>query len=425
MMASCSTRQEIELHMTVIAPGHFHASLLQKNRLEGVSDTVRVFAPSGKELDAYVEAVESYNAREDNPTSWVLQIYDGQDWMQKIPDARKGDFAVLAGNNSRKAEYIGECIELGYNVLADKPMAIDSDDWRKLEEAYRTAKKKGLTVMDMMTERHDVLNRIARALVSEKELFGRVCGTVEVEDVHYFCKYVSGRPLTRPEWYFDVEQQGYGIADVTTHFVDLAFWEFFPDTAISRDEVEVISADMFPTVISEPEYCLVTGAAAFPDYLRKWVRNGNLEVLSNGNLRFNVRDISFDISVRWDYVPEDGTADSFRQTVPGTGLRLEILQDVSTGYERRLYLHIPSERQAKAVGDFLETGFPAVCLLHADGDKYLVDVPDSYRLPHEEHFNRVGEYFTSCVREGRAPVWEMENAVTKYYITTRAVDIAK
>lgn len=38
--------------MIVVAPGHFHASLLQKNGMENVSDTVRVYAQSGSELEA-------------------------------------------------------------------------------------------------------------------------------------------------------------------------------------------------------------------------------------------------------------------------------------------------------------------------------------------------------------------------------------
>ncbi|MFQ8805711.1 MAG: putative oxidoreductase C-terminal domain-containing protein [Alistipes indistinctus] len=34
--------------------------------------------------------------------------------------------------------------------------------------------------------------------------------------------------MTRPAWYYDVTQQGEGIADVTTHLIDLAAWKCFP-----------------------------------------------------------------------------------------------------------------------------------------------------------------------------------------------------
>jgi hypothetical protein len=38
--------------------------------------------------------------------------------------------------------------------------------------------------------------------------------------VHYFLKYVSGKKLQRP-WFFDVNQQGEGMTDITTHLADL------------------------------------------------------------------------------------------------------------------------------------------------------------------------------------------------------------
>ncbi|MGI6074676.1 MAG: oxidoreductase, partial [Fermentimonas sp.] len=34
-----------EVELVVLAPGHFHASLLQNNNLPQVNDTVQVFAP--------------------------------------------------------------------------------------------------------------------------------------------------------------------------------------------------------------------------------------------------------------------------------------------------------------------------------------------------------------------------------------------
>ena len=44
---------------------------------------------------------------------------------------------------------------------------------------------------------------------------------VTKESVHHLFKYVSGKPLRRPAWFFDTAQQGEGIVDITTHLVDL------------------------------------------------------------------------------------------------------------------------------------------------------------------------------------------------------------
>jgi predicted dehydrogenase len=62
------------------------------------------------------------------------------------------------------------------------------------------------------------------------------------ESVHHFFKYVSGSPLVRPAWFFDVEQQGEGIVDVTTHLVDLIQWEAFPEVTLKKEDVEIVSA---------------------------------------------------------------------------------------------------------------------------------------------------------------------------------------
>ncbi len=426
MLAACSTPKERELRMTVIDPGHFHASLLQKKSLEGVSDTVKVFAPAGRELDAYVSAVKGYNSREENPTRWVLDICSEDDWLERIPKADEGEFVVLAGNNGKKAEYIRKAVKLGYNVLSDKPMAIESKDYVLLSESYGEAQKKGIVTYDMMTERYEILNRIVRSLMEEKDIFGKMDGAYEVDDVHYFCKYVSGKPVTRPEWYFDVAQQGYGIADVTTHFIDLAFWECFPETRIERSDIRIIGADMYPTVISKAEYQTVTGAEDFPEYLSKDIRDGSLEVLSNGCLDFEVKGVEVKISMKWNFSPADGAADSFRQRVPGSRSVLEIIQDETTGYKRELYIRTKDESTALAAEKLLKEEYPFATLLKAGEGVYLVQVPDSERLPHEEHFNKVGEAFTSILlKKSSLNGWEMGNALTKYFVTTESVEIAK
>lgn len=45
--------------------------------------------------------------------------------------------------------------------------------------------------------------------------------------IHSFYKEVAGKPLTRPAWYYDVTQQGEGIADVTTHLIRPGGMEMF------------------------------------------------------------------------------------------------------------------------------------------------------------------------------------------------------
>lgn len=223
LFGSCSGGGDVrDVELVVLDPGHFHASLLLKNRLEGVSQTVRVYAPEGREAEQYLAAVESYNTRMDDPTAWREVVYTGADCLERMLADGRGDVVVLAGNNRKKTGYILEAVRSGRHVLADKPLAIRREDFDLLKESYRLAREKGVLICDLMTERYDVLNIVARELLGDEALFGRlVPGTAErpavrMRSVHHFFKTVSGKPLIRPAWYYDVEQQGEGIADVTT-----------------------------------------------------------------------------------------------------------------------------------------------------------------------------------------------------------------
>ena len=51
---------------------------------------------------------------------------------------------------------------------------------------------------------------------------------------------MNGKPLQRPGWYYDTDQQGEAIVDVTTHLVDLVQWETFPGETLSFSDELVI-----------------------------------------------------------------------------------------------------------------------------------------------------------------------------------------
>ena len=245
LLCLCSCSQEVRI--TVVKPGHFHAAMVLREDLPGVDKTVRVCSPRGEGIDSWTASVQRFNSRENSPTHWTVEE------VNPLPKASSPrEVAVLAGDNSFKAKAILHCVELGYNVLSDKPMALDSDDMATLSEAYRLASRKGLVILDLMTERHDEVNIATRRALANRTLCG---GSPEnpgivMESIHHFYKEVDGVPLRRPAWYYDVRRQGEGIADVTTHLIDLVMWQCFPDEAIDPGEVEVVSASHFPTEIT-------------------------------------------------------------------------------------------------------------------------------------------------------------------------------
>ena len=240
--------------LVTIDPGHFHASLVQNRSYPEIDPVAKVFAPDGPELVAHLKLVDAFNARAENPTAWREDVTRGPDYLSRFAEAAgRGAFGpqpivILAGRNDLKGDYALKAVECGCNVLSDKPMAITPEVFAKTERAARLAEKKGLLFADIMTERNEITTILQRELTFDRKLYGeQEKGTPEDPavtkvSVHHFCKLVNGTPLRRPEWFYDVARQGEGIADITTHLVDMVQWETFPGVRLQTNDVRMISA---------------------------------------------------------------------------------------------------------------------------------------------------------------------------------------
>lgn len=54
-----------------------------------------------------------------------------------------------------------------------------------------------------------------------------------------------------------------------------------------------------------------------------------------------------------------------------------------------------------------------------------VTIPEKYREGHEAHFARVTQQFLEYLQNRNMPKWEVPNMLAKYYITTKALELAK
>lgn len=435
------TGEKGEVKLIVLAPGHFHADLLQKSKLDQINDSVYVYAREGVELNQYLERVDSYNNRANNPTQWEEIVYTGDDFLEKMLTEKAGNVVVLAGNNKEKTRYIFESVAAGFNVLSDKPMAINRDNFDLLKQAYDTAQANNVILYDMMTERYDVLNIIERKLLNDKDLFGELKKgsednpAISLESIHHFYKEVSGSPLIRPAWYYDVEQQGEGIADVTTHLIDLAHWKSFPEEVIDyRNDVEVISATHWATELSPEDFTQSTSVKVFPDYLDKYIENGNLKVYANGTINYSVKNVNVALKVVWNYKAPEESGDTFSSTMKGTKATLKTIQNKSTNFAKQLYIEkLPDvnkdefESHLHDAIDKIKNDFPTVSIESSTStDKgYLINIPDEEKKGHEAHFQNVAQNFFDYLVNQNLPEWEISNTLAKYHIITTAVDIAK
>ena len=442
--------------LMTLDPGHFHAALVQKFMYADVDPVVHVYAPSptlprasaegasaplGDDVAQHLKRIESFNTRSENPTRWETKTYTGKDFLEKMLADKPGNIVVLAGNNAHKTDYILRSVEAGLNVLADKPMAITPKDYVTLKRAFEVAEAEGVLLYDIMTERFEITSILQRALSQDRDLFGElVRGTpqepaIVKESVHHFSKTVAGAPLIRPQWFFDVRQEGEGIVDVTTHLVDLVQWQAFPEQVLDPKDAEVLSARRWSTALTPAQFKQVTGATSFPKYLERDLHDGNLQVYSNGEFTYRLRDVHARISVIWNFEAPPGTGDTHFSTMRGSKAALTIRQGETEKYRPVLYIEKAAgadanahERAVKSAIATLQKTHPGVGVRRATAAEeadWVVTVPERYNVGHEAHFAQVTENFLRYLRTGELPEWEVPNMLTKYATIMQAYEMSR
>ena len=443
--------------LVILDPGHYHAALVQKSMYKQVDPVVHVYAPDGPDVQDYLKQIARFNSREQDPTHWRQKVYAGDDFLERMLAEKSGDIVVLSGNNRRKAEYIKASIGAGFNVFCDKPMCIDARGFELLEQAFASARQKNVLLLDIMTERYNVTCIVQKLLVLDSELFGELqAGSADnpgvvKESVHHFFKYVAGAPIRRPTWYFDTTQQGEGLVDVTTHLIDLVMWTCFPDEAIDyRKDVAMQTARRWPTLIARPQYEKATGLPDFPGFLKeKLNQEGVLPCYSNGEMIYTLKGICVKLSVTWNFEAPEGGGDTHHSLFRGSKAHVIIRQGKEQDYRSEVYVEpapgpsgLPDpEKLASALKKAvarLQSQFPGLKIEKelvprpsslVSRPSWHVLIPEECHIGHEAHFQKVLEAYLQYLAKGSdsiaGPDWEVPNMLAKYYITTRALEMAK
>lgn len=426
----------VPIKLVILDPGHFHAALLQKTMMPLVDPVVHVYAPAGPDVEDYLAKIEAFNTRAENPTRWETRLYTGPDYLERCTRERAGNVVAISGNNRNKTRYIRECLEAGFNVLADKPMAINTEDFASLEASFALAREKGLLLYDIMTERHEITTMLQREFSAIASVFGSLKpGTphepsVVKESVHHFHKLVAGSALKRPAWFFDTAQYGEGLVDITSHLVDLVQWACFHEEALDyHRDVQVLSAKRWPTPLSPAQFAQVTRLSSYPDYLAKDLQGETLQVHANGEINYALRGVHAKVVVLWNFEAPAGTGDTHYSVMRGTKADLVIRQGAEQNYQPVLYIEPASSdapyeialREALAV---LQTKYPGIGL-KPNAKGWEVQIPQRYHVGHEAHFGQVAEQFMGYLQAGALPGWEVPGMLAKNYTTTRALALAR
>jgi len=433
-----NTKNQASVKLLTVAPGHFHAYLVQNRMYPQLSPDVNVYAPEGPELDAHLKKIDSFNTREKDPTAWKTTVYRGDDFLQKMIQEKKGNLVVLAGNNAKKTNYILESVKAGLNVLSDKPMAINPGNFEMLKEAFKVAQEKNVLLYDIMTERYEITAMLQRFFIHCPEVFGTMDpGTkddpsVTKESIHHFSKIVAGSPLRRPPWFFDVKQQGEGIVDVSTHLVDLVQWELLPSQIIADADVKMLKAKRFTTILTPEQFKRTTACETFPSYLQEYKKaDGNIEIPCNGEFVYTLRGVHCKISVIWNYEAPAGAADTHFSLMRGTKVSAVIRQGKEQGYKPMLYLDLRPGVDAASIEPALKKAiveankqWPGVDVKRIATGWELV-IPQGYYNGHEAHFGQVMEKYLGFLDAGKMPTWEVPNMIQKYRTIMEAYKMSR
>ena len=420
-----------DVGIVTLDPAHFHAALVQKEMLPGVARRAAVYAPLGPDLLEHLRRIERFNARPVHPTNWELEVHCTPSPVERMCSERPGNVVVIAGRNRGKIGKIAASLDAGLNVLSDKPWIIRAADLPALEAALDLAARKGLVAYDLMTERYEITSILQKELVNDPAVFGAALPGSEadpavfMESVHHIMKSVAGAASLRPAFFFDVREQGEGLADVGTHLVDLVSWTLFPEQAIRcPEDIEIAGAKRWPTTMTLSQFQQVTGLADFPQELSPYIGENGFDYYCNTQVRYKIRGVHVRLDILWNYESPSGV-DLHHAVYRGTSSRIEVRQGREENYRPEVYVVPNGPDRGAAVAEalrrrvgLLQTAWPGVGC-EVSGDALRVTIPDAYRVGHEAHFAQVLAQFLKYLKSPDSmPPWERPNMIAKYYVTT-------
>jgi predicted dehydrogenase len=428
--------------LIVVDPGHFHATLLQKEMFPELEPRVSVYAPLGPELLDYLNRISLFNTRADSPTHWDLDVHTSdrplQEMLQSGAKARPGDMVVFSGRNREKIDRVLASVGAGFNVLSDKPWIIESRDMAKLEQALDIAEKRRVAAYDIMTERYEVTEQLLRVLLHSKDVFGEQAAGdaahpgVSAVSIHHLMKTVAGVPLRRPVWFFDVDDNGEGLSDVGTHAVDLLQWVMFPDQMLDyRKDIRMLSGRHDGVHITKEQFAQVTGAPDFPPALKRHVRDGALDYFCNNYIEYTLRGVHVKLDVLWRWEAAPGTGDVYEAGFQGSNARVELRQGAAEKFNPEVYVVPKPQERGRVLAALdqeiqkLQSRWPGMAVVRGDRE-VRIEIPAKFRVGHEEHFAQVARHFFEYVRNPSSmPAWERAYMLAKYYVTTKGVEMAR
>jgi len=269
---------------------------------------------------------------------------------------------------------------------------------------------------------------LQKELAEIPELFGELKkGSLEdpsliQENLHHFLKFSGSEPARRPAWFFDIEQQGHGITDVSTHLVDMSQWAGFPGVVLKyKKDIKILNSKEWPTELTPSEFKRVT-RVDYPDYLKKYVKDSILSVLANGEINYTIKGVHAKVTVNWKYREPAGSSDTHYALMRGTKADLELRQGSDEKYKATLYIKvapgIPAAEFVTAIEKVkvrFQQKYPGFDLIQK-GNEWIVK-PGTFKGTNS------AQIAIGYILNNSMPAWEVPNMIAKYYTTTSGVGL--
>ena len=152
-----------------------------------------------------------------------------------------------------------------------------------------------------------------------------------------------------------------------------------------------------------------------------------LQVWSNGEINYTIKDIHSKVTVVWEYQTASGS-DAHYSLMRGSKANLIVRQGKEEGYKPVLYIEPVTndtafEKVLEQQFAKISARFPGVGL-YKTAKGWSVKLPERLAEGHEAHFGRVMENFLDYLKNKNMPAWEVPNMLAKYYTTTKALETA-
>ena len=160
-------------------------------------------------------AIIDTNIPDDGRFGTVLPLFSSlEQYFKSGPEC---DVVIIASPNGMHAEHAMECISRGLHVVIEKPMALRSEDVKKIKDR---SIQQGTLVFGVMQNRYSPVTAWLKDTVS-KNILG------EIYLVQICCYWNRDeRYYTKGSWHGSKLMDGGTLFTQFSHFIDLIYWIF-------------------------------------------------------------------------------------------------------------------------------------------------------------------------------------------------------